>query len=38
MKKINNVLLCIIILTLILTTGCGSNSISAKEVVVFVFF
>lgn len=32
MKKINNVLLCIIILTLILTTGCGSKSNSAKEV------
>lgn len=31
MKKINNVLLCIIILTLILTTGCGSKSNSAKE-------
>lgn len=31
MKKINNVLLCIIILTLILTTGCGRKSNSAKE-------
>ncbi|MDY6328455.1 MAG: hypothetical protein SPL51_03140, partial [Lachnospiraceae bacterium] len=32
MKKINNVLLYIIILTLMLTTGCGSKSNSAKEV------
>ncbi|MDY2608507.1 MAG: CapA family protein, partial [Lachnospiraceae bacterium] len=32
MKKINNVLLYITILTLILTTGCGSKSNSSKEV------